>query len=47
MLSLPDEDQDNVIEASNATAWYLNDLLSIDNDCIDLVVENIIQKNFC
>ena len=41
MLSLPEDNQSNVIEAFNSTSLYLDDLLNIDNDFFDSMVNRI------
>ena len=43
MLSLSNDNQFEVIEASNSTYRYLNDLLNIDNTCnsFDIMVNHI------
>ena len=40
-LSLPDNDQTDVIEAFNSTSQYLDDLLNIDNHYFDQMVSQI------
>ena len=40
MLSLSEYNLD-VIEAFNSTSWYLDDLLSFDNDFFDSMVNRI------
>ena len=41
MLSLSDANQSEVIEASNSTSRYLDDLLNIDNNFFDSMVNHI------
>ena len=41
MLSLSEDNQSDVIEALNSTAWYLDDRLNIDNDFFDSMVNRI------
>ena len=41
MLSLPENDQTDVIEASNSNSRYLDDLLNIDNFCFEQMVDQI------
>ena len=39
--SCPEDNQSDVIEASNSTSRYLDDLLSIDNNFFDSMVNRI------
>ena len=41
MLSLSDYNQSEVIEASNSTSRYLDDLLNIDNTLFDSMINHI------
>ena len=41
MLSLSEDTQSDVIEASNSTSRYLDDLLNIDNNFFDSMVNRI------
>ena len=41
MLSLPDNNQANIIEAFNSTSRYLDDLLNIDNPYFEQMVGQI------
>ena len=41
MLSLPEDNQSDVIEAFNSTSRYLDDLLNIDNNFFDSMVNRI------
>ena len=41
MLSLPEDNQSDVIEAFNSTSRYLNDLLNINNYFFDRMVYRI------
>ena len=41
MLSLSGDNQSGIIEAFNSTAWYLDDLLNIDNNFFDSMVNRI------
>ena len=41
MLSLSDNNQADVVEASNSTSRYLNDFLNIDNPYFEQIVSQI------
>ena len=41
MLSLPDNNKTDIIEAFNSTSKYLDDLLNIDNPYFDQMVDQI------
>ena len=41
MLSLPEDNQSDVIEAFNSTSRYLDDILNIDNNFFDSMVNRI------
>ena len=41
MLSLSEDNQSDVIEASNSTSRYLDDLLNIDSNYFDSMVNRI------
>ena len=41
MLSLPDNNQTDIIEAINSTSTYLDDLLSVDNPYFEQMVGQI------
>ena len=41
MLSLSDANKSEVIEGSNSTSRYLDDLLNMDNNCFDSMVNHI------
>ena len=41
MLSLPEDNQSDVIESFNSTSRYLDDLLNIDNNFLDSMVNRI------
>ena len=41
MLSLPDNNQTDIIEAFNSTSRYLDDLLNIDNPYFEQMVGQI------
>ena len=41
MLSLPDNNKTDIIEAFNSTAKYLDDLLNIDNPYFEQMVDQI------
>ena len=45
MLSIPENDQADVIEAFNSTSQYLDDFLNIDNHYFDQMVSKIIPLN--
>ena len=45
MLSLPDNDQADVIEAFNSTSRYLDDLLNFDNPYFDHIYWSYISLN--
>ena len=45
MLSLPDNNQTDIIEAFNSTSRYLDDLLNIDNPYFEQMVGQILQLN--
>ena len=46
MKSLSRENQADIIEASNSTFRYLDDLLNIDNISFEHMVDRIYQLNF-
>ena len=46
MLSLSEDNQSEVIEASNSTSRYLDDLLDIDNNFFYSMVNHIHLQTF-
>ena len=45
MLSLPEDNQSDVIEAFNSTSRYLDDLLNIDNNFFDSMVNRTFRTS--
>ena len=45
MMSLPDDKQDDVIDAFNTTSRYLDDILNIDNVYFDNMVKCTRQRS--